>query len=278
MSAIPQTGPQPSDAVPSAAAAIFQIERDFAGRQFVGHRRMQEDFYAFSDVSVADEPPGSRLLLALGDGLGAHVGGNIASFLIVDEFVKAYKRSALSTAWRLRAALETANERLRDLSLKLATEHAPMGSTCVGVAATKDSMHWVSVGDSPMYLFREGVLTRLNADHSLAPVLDQRVHTGELTAEEAAHHPDRHILQSACLGQPLSIVDARMDPMELRSGDIVLLASDGILTLEPGHLEQMLNFGRTTTAGKIADAIIFAVRRADQPRQDNTTVCVLKIP
>lgn len=278
MTAVPQTGPESPDAGPSVPARTFQIERDFAGRQFVGQRRMQEDFYAFSDVSAENDPPGSHLLLALGDGLGAHVGGNVASFLIVDEFIKAYRRSTLSTSWRLRVALETANEKLRDLSAKLATENAPMGSTCVGVAVTKDSMHWVSVGDSPMFLFRDGALTRLNADHSLAPILDERVRTGELTAEEAAHHPDRHILQSACLGQPLTIVDARMDPWELKSGDIVLVASDGVLTLQPNHLEQMLNFGRTTTAGKIADAIIFAVRCADEPRQDNATVCVLKIP
>lgn len=256
----------------------FQIERDYAGRQFVGSRKMQEDFYAFCDISTAKEPRGSRLLLSLGDGLGAHVGGNVASYLIVDEFVKAYKRSTLSTSWRLRVALETANEKLCELSAKLATENAPMGSTVVGVVVTKDGVHWVSVGDSPMFLFRAGALTRLNADHSLAPILDERVRIGELTSEEAAQHPDRHILQSACLGQPLTIVDARMDPFELKSSDILIIASDGILTLDPKHLEQMLAFGQTTTAGKIADAIIFAVRCADHPRQDNATVCVIKIP
>lgn len=238
---------------------------------------MQEDFYAFSDISAAKEAGGSRMLVALGDGLGAHVGGNVASYLIVDEFVKAYKRSTLSTAWRLRVALETANEKLRDLSAKLATENAPMGSTLVGVAVSKESIHWVSVGDSPLFLFRDGTLTRLNADHSLAPILDERVRSGELSVADAARHPDRHILQSACLGHPLTIVDARMDPFELKSGDIVIAASDGVLTLNHKHLEQMLAFGKTTSAGKIADAIIFAIRCADQPRQDNATVCVVKI-
>ena len=278
MTAVPQSGPASPDAPQPAPAGSFQIERDFAGRQFVGTRRMQEDFYAFCDISASKESAGSRLLVALGDGLGAHVGGNVASYLIVDEFVKAYKRSTLSTSWRLRVALETANEKLCELSAKLATELAPMGSTLVGVSVTRECVHWVSVGDSPMFLFRADALTRLNADHSLAPILDERVRIGELTIEEAAHHPDRHILQSACLGQPLTIVDARMDPYELKSGDILIVASDGILTLDPVHLEQMLAFGKNTTAGKIADAIIFAVRCADHPRQDNATVCVVKIP
>lgn len=279
MAAAPHSGTPPSKAAaPLMPAGPFQIERDFAGRQFVGSRRMQEDYYAFCDISTAKEPAGSRLLISLGDGLGAHVGGNVASFLIVDEFVKAFKRSTLSTSWRLRVALETANEKLCELSARLAIENAPMGSTLVGAVVTKESVHWVSVGDSPMFLFRAGTLTRLNADHSLAPILDERVRIGELTSEEAAHHPDRHILQSACLGQPLTIVDARMDPFELKSSDIVIVASDGILTLELKHLEQMLSFGQTTTAGKIADAIIFAVRCADHPRQDNATVCVVKVP
>ncbi len=278
MTPVPETGATSSEAAPLLPVGQLLIERDFAGRQFLGTRRMQEDYYAFCDMSTAREPRGSRLLVALGDGLGAHVGGNVASYLIVDSFIKAYKRSTLSTAWRLRVALESANEKLHDLSSKLATEQAPMGTTFVGVSATTKSVHWVSVGDSPMFLFRGDKLKRLNADHSLAPILDERVRLGDLTVEEAAHHPDRHILQSACLGQPLTIVDAQMDPFELRSGDIMIVASDGILTLEPSHLEQMLAFGRTTTAGKIADAIIFAVRCADHPRQDNATVCVLKIP
>lgn len=263
---------------PARAGSVFALERDFAGRQFIGSRRMQEDYYAFSDVSGARDEPGSRLLAALGDGLGAHVGGSVASYIIVAEFVKAFRASALSPSWRLRVALETANEKLLEVSSQLATGHAPMGSTFVGLTISENSLHWVSVGDSPLFHFSDGALTRLNADHSLAPILDERVRAGELTEEEALHHPDRHILQSACLGQPLTIVDARMDPFTLKSGDIVIAASDGILTLESRHLEQMLAFGRTTTAGKVADAIIFAVRCADLPRQDNATVCVVKIP
>ena len=258
-------------------APVFEVERDFAGRQYLGHRKQQEDHYAFSDASAQKEPERTRLLIGLGDGLGAHIGGNVASYLLVYEFVKAYRRSTLSTSWRLRVALETANERLHELSSRLASEHAPMGSTFVGVALTQNALHWVSVGDSPLFLFRDGKLSRLNADHSLAPILDERVRSGELTEEEAAHHPDRHILQSACMGQPLTIVDARMDPYDLQSGDIVIASSDGILTLHLQQMEQMLAFGKNTTAGKIADAIIFAVRCADTQRQDNVTVAVVKI-
>jgi len=253
------------------------VERDFAGRQYIGQREQQEDYYVFSDISERKAPRLSKLLVALGDGLGAHVGGNVASYFLVKEFVKAYKRSTLTTPWRMRVALETANEGLSVLSSRFALEKLPMGSTFVGLAITPTTMHWISVGDSPMFIFREGKLTRLNADHSLAPILQDRVKRGELSAAEASTHPDRHVLQSACMGLPLTMVDARMDPYALQKGDVIINASDGILTLSHSHMEEMLTFGKNTTAGKIADALLFAIRCADEPRQDNATVTVVKI-
>lgn len=268
----------PPTAPATPTAGPFVIERDFAGRQYVGRRERQEDYYAFSDLSDKREAPGTRILVALGDGLGAHLGGQLASAHLVTEFIKACKRSTLSAAWRLRVALESANESLYRISSRIEWEGAPMGSTFLGLSISKTSVYWVSVGDSPLLIHRDGKLLRLNADHSLAPILDERARSGELTEEEAMVHPDRHVLQSACMGLPLTLVDARMDPYPLQSGDILIAASDGLFTLELGQMEDMLSFGRHTSAGKIADALLFAVRCADHPRQDNTTVCVVKVP
>lgn len=270
---------EPAETPPVAIpAGPFAVERDFAGRQYVGHRERQEDYYAFCDLSDKREPPGSRILIALGDGLGAHLGGQLASFHLVTEFIKACKRSTLSAAWRLRVALETANESLYRLSSRITSDAPPMGTTFLGLSVSKTSVHWVSVGDSPLFIHRDGKLLRLNADHSLAPLLDERARNGDLTEEEALVHPDRHVLQSACMGLPLTLVDARMEPYPLQSGDIIVAASDGLFTLDLPQVEEMLTFGKHTPAGKIADALIFAVRCADHPRQDNATVCVVKIP
>ncbi|MFZ4768288.1 MAG: PP2C family protein-serine/threonine phosphatase, partial [Roseimicrobium sp.] len=231
-----------------------------------------------SDISEKNEPPGSRLLVALGDGLGAHIGGNLASYHLVTEFIKACKRSTLSAAWRLRVSLETANESLYQVSSRIVMDAPPMGSTFLGLSITTTHALWVSVGDSPLFLFRDSKLSRLNADHSLAPLLDERAKNGELTEEEALVHPDRHVLQSACMGLPLTLVDARMDPFPLHSGDVIIAASDGLFTLDLDQMEEMLAFGKHSAAGKLADALIFAVRCADHPRQDNTTVCIVKVP
>ena len=153
----------------------------------------------------------------------------------------------------------------------------PMGTTMVGVLITPKTMEWISVGDSPLFLFRAGELIRLNADHSLSPLIDARAARGEITREEAENHPDRHTLQAALMGLPLALIDTPPEPWTLKKGDIIIAASDGIFTLTHKALEELLSFGKHTTADKIADAIIFAIRRINNDRQDNTTVGVVKI-
>ncbi len=259
-------------------ASPFELETHFAGRQFIGCRDNQEDYYAFSDISLSKEPPASKLLIALGDGLGAHIGGQVASSYLINEFVKTFKASTLSTAWRLRVSLETANESLFTLSTKFAWSDAPMGSTFIGLVVTTSAIHWVSVGDSPLFLFRDGALIRLNDDHSLGPLLDERAKRGEITLEESRNHPERHVLQSACMGMPLTLVDARMDPYTVQSGDILIASSDGVFTLTENEIEALVNNWKHASAGKIIDNLIFAVRCADSPIQDNVTVTVVKIP
>jgi len=263
--------------VPSTSS-VFIVDRDFAGRQFIGRRANQEDFYAFSDVSEKTEPTLSQLVIGLGDGLGAHAGGSVASSHVVTEFIRAYKASTLADSWRMRVALEQANEHLDEVARRYAFDQPPMGSTFLGVHITPKFCQWISVGDSPLFIFREGKLQRLNADHSLTPLLESRVKNGEITAEEALTHPDRHVLQSACMGQPLTMVDARTYPFDLYKGDILISASDGILTLETSEIEDLLKNGSRNSAAKLANSLLFAIRCIDHPRQDNVTIALIKIP
>jgi len=263
---------------PSLPAPVaFVQEQDFAARQYRGRRDHQEDYHAFADASEGEAEPLTRLLLVIGDGLGAHSGGNVASFLAVGSFIKSFHENELSLSWRMRVALEAANETLGIMSSRLPDMDLTMGTTLVAVLITHRALHWISVGDSPLFLFREGKLQRLNADHSLTPIIEERVRKGEITAEEGAHHPERHVLQSALLGHPLTLVDSTLESFKLHKGDIIISASDGILTLSEKQMEDLLSFGRHTTADKIADAIIFAIRRVNAERQDNVTVGVVKI-
>lgn len=266
---LPTTAPAP---------AVFLQEQDFAARQYRGRRDNQEDYYAFADASEGEEDPLERLLLVVGDGLGAHAGGSVASYIAVNAFVKAYHDQDGGISWKLRVGLDTANDTLGYITNRMPAVAPPMGTTMLGVTISQNAMQWVSVGDSPLFLYRDNELIRINADHSLAPLLEERVKRGELTEKEASEHPDRHTLQSALLGQPMALIDLAAEPYPLKKGDIIIAASDGIFTLDHGALEELLSFGKHTTADKIADAIIFAIRRINHDRQDNTTVGVVKIP
>ncbi len=255
----------------------FVQERDFAARQYKGRRENQEDYYAFADATAPEDEPLTRLLLVIGDGLGAHAGGNVASYLAVGSFIKSFHDSDLSPAWRLRVSLDAANETLGIMTNRLPHVTNIMGTTLVALLITQNTLQWISVGDSLLFLYRDGRVRRMNEDHSLAPLLAERVKRGELSEEDAARHPDKHTLQSALLGLPISMVDNPPAPTELQKGDVIIGASDGILTLSDKQLEDLLSFGRHTTADKIADAIVFAVRRINLERQDNLTVGVIKI-
>ena len=257
---------------------MFVQEQDFAARQYKGRRENQEDYYAFADAAEPGEEPLSKILLVVGDGLGAHAGGSVASYLAVNAFVRAFHEQPGDASWRLRTALDTANDTLGFITERMPAVAPPMGTTMLSVLISQKEVQWISVGDSPLFLYRKGNLTRLNADHSLAPLLEERVKAGQMTAEEAANHPGRHTLQSALMGMPLTLVDFAADPIKLLPDDIIIAASDGLFTLTHKALQELLHFGQNTTADKITDAILFAIRRINFDRQDNATIGVVKIP
>ncbi len=114
-----------------------------------------------------------------------------------------------------------------------------MASTLVAVVIKKDTIQWISVGDSPLWLYSNGELSRLNADHSMKPILEEHVKLGKLTTEEAATHPDRNMLRSAVVGTYIKYIDQSLDALELSPGDIILSGSDGIETLSEAEISEI---------------------------------------
>lgn len=254
-----------------------------ASRSHQGRRKYQEDSEAvwpgqspLLPPAPAVPPEGVDVLAVLADGMGGHAAGDVASATICRTFHRQFLGGSGSTPLRLATSLQAANEAVHS-----ATAANPslggMGATCVGIAVGQQGVHWISVGDSPLWRFRKGRLDRLNDDHSLAPLVDALVADGELTPEEAAVDPRRHYLRSAVTGDELDLVDASGEPLPLAAADIVLLASDGVLTLTDREIADLLNEHEGRSPGEIADALIRAVLAVGDPHQDNTTVVVLKV-
>ena len=248
-----------------------------AWRATQGARRNQEDaavIWPLAPAAAGVSDP-DRLVAALADGMGGHAGGAIASRIVCESFLANVTQSEGSNRDRLRSGLDAANTAVAAEVVDRPTL-AGMGSTLVGVLFGLNGLEWVSVGDSPLFLYRGGEIALLNEDHSLAPALDQMAAEGRLTFEQARNDPRRHLLRSAITGEELDLVDLSHRPLELAVGDYIVVASDGIHTLETDEIARVVNAYHHDGCEAVADALIRAVEQMRDPQQDNTTVVVVR--
>ncbi len=189
--------------------AAETIQRTDTGRQ----RRGNED------ASYARAP-----LFVVADGMGGAQAGEVASRIAVETFEQGLPDSGPPEE-RLVSRIHEANERIHSLS-QTERERAGMGTTLT--AAYLDDAHVAiaHVGDSRAYMFRDGKLQRLTKDHTLVQAL---VDEDKLTEEEAEHHPQRSIITRALGPEATVKVDTWTYPA--RSGDILLLCSDGLTSM-----------------------------------------------
>ena len=224
------------------------------GAQHQGARAYQEDSWALR--TLVD----GALLAVLADGMGGHAGGAVASRLVVGAFLM-----AMESGGGLADALDAANRAVGEAARRdPALDN--MGATLIAVVAKDDEARWISVGDSPLYLARRGQLERLNADHSMVPQIEALAERGIITPEEAAHHPGRHTLREAVMGNPLTLIDEGRTGLE--PGDRLLVCSDGIETLARAEIVR--------EAPKPVQALIDAVLAVGALGQDNVTVIRLE--
>lgn len=248
---------------------------DFAGRQVHGSRETQDDYYGFRPLSAATDGF-DGLLLAIADGMGGYKGGGTASRIVVESFIEHFCSSRGTIPDRLLSSLRASRLSLLEEIARNDESFGRMGSTLVGVVWSPEGLYWVSVGDSGLYVFRDGSTRRINADHSMTPLLAERVARGEMTAEEAAQHPDRHALRSAIAARPMAEWELRDHPFELQSGDIVYAATDGLATLSPEVVTERLQTNARRSAAHIASELLIAVNELGKKKQDNTTVAVIR--
>ena len=184
--------------------------RTTTGRQ----RRVNEDAYLSLDELG---------LWLVADGMGGHTRGDIASRLIVDAFEGLSRPDSLENfASEVKARLAMANQRMRDEAHRAGFEQL-MGSTVVAFLVYKREWMCLWAGDSRAYLLRDGRLTQITRDHSVAEELVQR---GELRRDQATLHPSSNRITRAVGTQDQLVVDQYRS--FLRDGDAVLLCSDGL--------------------------------------------------
>lgn len=239
--------------------------------QIIGGRSEQQDACGHGEAVLAD---GRRApLVVLVDGMGGHEGGALAANIALDAFLHHCAAAPEGTFTEaLNAALLAANRAIADEGQGRPALR-DMGCTLVAAAIDGTMAHYVSVGDSILWLVRRATLERLNADHSMAPLVDAAVARGEMT--EADAQDQRSGLRSALTGRPISLVDARS--VELRAGDALLLASDGIFTLVPGEVGRIIAEQESHGPQRIIESMLDRVETLAPPDQDNCTLAWLSV-
>ncbi len=151
------------------------------------------------------------------------------------------------------------------------------GTTLVAAVIERGSVRWISVGDSPLLLWKKGKLTRLNADHSMRAVFAEKVAAGQMRAGDIATHPERNALLSVLNGLEILKIDDPSEPVSLVSGDMVIAASDGLLTLTAAEISKELKKLNKSPVIDVVRSLLEKVEKKANPKQDNTSIAIVRV-
>ena len=233
-------------------------------------RQNNEDSFGYWEPEDDQQFLRKGRLAVVADGMGGYEGGQEASRLAVETLVAVYRdfnRDDPQAA--LVEALQAAHEQIREYSFAH-PELRGMGTTCTAAAIVQDALYYVHVGDTRLYLIRDGQITRVTRDHSYVGRL---VESGMISAEEAETHPQRNILTAALGTNPDLTMDSPGQPEPLRPEDVLLICSDGLW----GQVRdsEILDAVENKTAEQAGRKLIELARERGGP--DNITVEILRL-
>ncbi len=231
--------------------------------EWIGKRATMEDAH------LVRHYPTSTLAIVC-DGMGGHDCGALAARTACDVFAQSFEQlnAPMDMSMRLRQSLLCANEAVGE---KLSALGVFGGCTLLAVYVRGGVIWWVSVGDSPLMIWRGGRILRLNEDHSMRKMYGSFYVEG--FGRRSQSPPHAHSLRSAVTGQKISLIDAPVTPYLLLPGDRILLASDGandFLLTKP--LQEMVRAALMRRGNQLAAELLEAYRIMDPYEADNVTV------
>ncbi len=224
----------------------------------------EDNFFA-----EADERRG---VFVVADGMGGHAAGEVASEMavqIIARHLLALTSAAEDGASTLVSkAMQDANHAIFERMLA-ETDKQGMGTTA-SVMVLSDTGYLIGqIGDSRVYLLRDGALTQITKDHSY---VQEQVDAGLLTPEQARYHPYSNVI-TRCVGAS-DQVEADIYTGQVRVGDVFLLASDGLTGMVDDRRLQALLLARSGP-GRIVDSLIAEAN--GRGGLDNITAIVIQV-
>jgi serine/threonine protein phosphatase PrpC len=248
------------------------LDLEFAELSDCGSSREDnEDFLGHVLPASPAQVQSQGWLFALADGMGGHEHGEVASRLAVESILAGFRKipKGVMHASLLPRLVQEANAAVYDAG-HAKQSHAPrMGTTLIACALRFDSAVISHAGDSRCYLFRNGALSPLTRDHTMA---DEQLRLGVLSSKEAVKGDGRHIL-SRCLGSVL-FVAADTITVNVIPGDLLLMCTDGLHGYVPDASIQRLLRARPDL-DQAAKALVDAANEAGG--HDNVSVQLIRI-
>jgi serine/threonine protein phosphatase PrpC len=232
-------------------------------------RELNEDSGTYIRPDNPEVFESKGLLIVVADGMGGHSSGEVASRLAVDVVTRAYYEDAGDPRSALENAFHEANGAIYSAAEKDSSKDG-MGTTCTALVLQNGTAIAAHVGDSRLYLVREGSIYLMTEDHS---AVMEMVKAGLITLEQARHHPEKNVILRAMGSHAEVEVTTWERPFPIRAGDRFLLCSDGLYDLvEDEEIKRIVLISAPTTACE--NLIALAKERGGH---DNITVGIVSL-
>lgn len=233
----------------------------------IGKRDEQQDTVK-TDDDYAYIKRGSAIAIVC-DGMGGLHGGKQASQRCADILYETFQRldKEEDIPSFFQAAIAQADSEVRNMQ--------NAGTTLVSIVVKGDKLYWASVGDSRIYIIREGEILCVTQDHNYMLILNQKVMSGEIEAAAAEEDPQKEALISYVGMGGVRLIDSNRKEFQLLSGDYVVLCSDGLyrsLTIEEIKDTIIKNAENTQAA---SEELTELVESKGKKHQDNASVVVM---
>ena len=246
----------------------------------IGKRPSQQDSVIIPDYKKMTCNDKAQFICILSDGMGGLSGGELASQTVTQNMFRDY----YANIWGkenppyfdfLNREADVVNEKVLELCDDSGNP-LNAGATVVAVIVDGYEIHFLNIGDSRIYLIREGSIYQITHDQNYYSVLMEKVKNEEITLEEANTHPKKEALVSYCGIKQLKIKEINIKPVKMELGDTILMCSDGLYrSLSDGEMCSIVSETKgdmNIAAYKLTAAALDKNYRG----QDNTSVVLIK--
>lgn len=236
-----------------------------ANIQGIGQRERQEDSFAVLNAANPGQRERQGLFAVVCDGMGGMEDGKLASQCAVETFAELFQNR--NPDLPMPQWMEACAHTISDYVFQRFS--GASGTTLVAVHIQNRMLHWVSVGDSAIFLLRDGGVFQLNQEHTFLNELYARELEQEVICKARAEQDEDARRLTSFVGiNRLEDVDQSLQPLPLRKGDRLLLCSDGVSgVLTPAELLEVMSLEPEEGCALLETMIL----EKQVPAQDNYT-------